>query len=123
MANFLAVAQEFVKYYYQVFDTNREGLRGLYSETSMLTFESECFQGVNAVMDKLINLGFQKIQHEIQTLDAQPSPITDGILVLVSGTLVMDDVNIFKFSQVFQLLKTPAGQYYCHNDMFKLNLG
>ena len=123
MANFLAVAQEFVRYYYQVFDTNREGLRGLYTEPSMLTFESECFQGVNAIMDKLSNLGFQKIHHEIQTLDAQPSPINEGILVLVNGTLVMDDVNIFKFSQVFQLLKNPTGQFYCHNDMFKLNLG
>jgi hypothetical protein len=123
MANFVSVAQEFVRYYYQVFDTNREGLSGLYSEASMLTFESECFQGVNAIMDKLRNLGFQKIQHEVHTLDSQPGPVPESIVVLVSGTLVMDETNIFKFSQVFQLLKTPGGQYYCHNDMFKLNLG
>lgn len=50
----------------------------------------------------------------------------NGILVSVSGNLVIDDgTNPMKFAQCFHLLPDPAqpGSYWVHNDIFRLNLG
>lgn len=52
-ANFQEVANQFVPFYYQTFDTNREGLATLYRDTSMLTYESASVMGVAAIVDKL----------------------------------------------------------------------
>lgn len=75
----------------------------------MLTFESEQFQGSSGIIEKLKvsfalffhvcqvfiaeklalstqNLPFQKVQHKITTLDAQPSsPTQASLMVLVTG--------------------------------------
>lgn len=52
-ANFQDVANQFVPFYYQTFDTNREALATLYRDTSMLTYESASVVGVAAIVDKL----------------------------------------------------------------------
>lgn len=63
---------------------------------SMLTFESEQFQGSKAVVDKLQALPFQKVQHKVSTLDAQPSsPSVASIIVLVTGQLIVDECVCF----------------------------
>ena len=38
----------------------------------------------------LQNLPFQKVQHQVATFDAQPSSETGGILVLVTGALLVN---------------------------------
>jgi hypothetical protein len=59
---------------------------------SMLTFESEQFQGATGIIDKLKALPFQKVQHKVSTLDAQPSsPSQASIIVLVTGQLIVDE--------------------------------
>lgn len=52
-ANFQEIANQFVPFYYQTFDTNREGLATLYRDPSMLTYESASVLGVAAIVDKL----------------------------------------------------------------------
>lgn len=52
-SNFQEIATQFVPFYYQTFDTNREGLATLYRDTSMLTYESASVLGVAAIVDKL----------------------------------------------------------------------
>jgi Nuclear transport factor 2 (NTF2) domain len=72
----------------------------------MLTFETTAVQGAQNIMDKLQvrlspaqlaldnltnlqNLPFKKVQHQVATLDAQPSTGEGGILVLVTGALMV----------------------------------
>lgn len=43
------MAQAFTDHYYNTFDTNRQGLVGLYQDQSLLTFEGQKFQGVQQV--------------------------------------------------------------------------
>jgi len=122
MADINAIGQQFVDYYYKTFASNREGLRSLYRDTSMLTFEGSPIQGVGPIVEKLTSLPFQKVQHKITTLDAQPSSTTiASLLVSVTGLLLVDDSeNPLNFSQVFQL--QPEGDsYYVFNDIFRLN--
>merc|ERR1712216_693728 len=79
-ANFDAVGQAFITYYYQVFDNDRSQLGSLYKdEVSMLNFEHNPgrpgqFKGTAQILEKLQNLPFQKVQHQVVTIDCQPTP-------------------------------------------------
>ncbi|KAJ5494037.1 Nuclear transport factor NTF-2 [Penicillium fimorum] len=120
MADFNAIAQQFVQFYYQTFDGNRAGLAGLYRDQSMLTFETSSVQGVAAITEKLSALPFQKVQHQIATFDAQPSS-GDGIVVLVTGALLVDEEQKpMNYTQCFKLQPDGAGSYFVLNDVFRL---
>ncbi|RJE20936.1 nuclear transport factor [Aspergillus sclerotialis] len=121
MADFSAVAQQFVQFYYQTFDTARQNLAGLYRNESMLTFETNSVQGVQAIIEKLTSLPFEKVQHQIATLDAQPSSDKGGILVMVTGALLVDqEQKPMSYTQTFQLLPDGQGSYFVLNDIFRL---
>jgi len=120
MADFQTIAQQFVKFYYEQFDTNRANLAALYRDHSMLTFENNPTQGTAAILEKLQNLPFQQVQHQIVTLDAQPSSEEGGILVLVTGALMVEgSERPMSYTQAFQL-RPEAGSYYVFNDVFRL---
>ncbi|KAH9484093.1 Nuclear transport factor 2 [Psilocybe cubensis] len=126
MEDINAIAKQFVDFYYATFSSGRSNLSALYRPNSMLTFEGTPIKGVDAVIEKLVSLPFQKVQHKITTLDAQPSSATmdvASLIVSVTGLLVVDDSeNPLNFSQVFQLY--PEGRtYYVLNDIFRLNYG
>ncbi|KAL8732869.1 MAG: hypothetical protein Q9166_002470 [cf. Caloplaca sp. 2 TL-2023] len=142
MGDFQSIAQQFTQFYYTTFDENRSNLAALYlfsirmkntqlmksdlqqRDQSMLTFESASVQGTSGIVDKLVNLPFQKVQHQISTLDAQPSNAEGGIIVMVTGALKVDDEERpMNYTQVFQLLPDGAGSYFVFNDMFKLIYG
>ena len=119
MSDFNAIAQQFVQFYYDTFDKNRAGLAQLYKETSMLTFEQQPTQGSAAIVEKLQNLPFQEIQHRTDTVDAQPSA-DDGIMVLVTGALMIaGESKPMSFTQAFQL-KNAGGNWFVLNDVFRL---
>ncbi|WFC96748.1 Nuclear transport factor 2 [Malassezia brasiliensis] len=118
------VAQQFTDYYYSTFDTDRSQLAPLYQRPqSMLTFEGAQTQGAQAIVEKLVSLPFQKVQHKVDTRDAQPTGDGQALVVLVTGMLLVDDgQNPLKFSQSFTLLP-ENGSFYVFNDIFRLNYG
>ncbi|EAW09625.1 nuclear transport factor 2 family protein [Aspergillus clavatus NRRL 1] len=121
MADFQSIAQQFVQFYYQTFDSNRQSLAGLYRDQSMLTFETSSVQGVAGIIEKLTALPFQKVQHQIATFDAQPSNEQGGIFVMVTGGLLVDEEQKpMSYAQTFQLLPDGQGSYFVLNDMFRL---
>ncbi|THV07977.1 nuclear transport factor 2 [Dendrothele bispora CBS 962.96] len=124
MSDINDIAKQFVNFYYTTFDNDRSQLGPLYRTESMLTWEGSPIQGVNAVLEKLVSLPFQKVAHKIETLDAQPSsPTMASILVSVTGALKVDDgESELKFSQVFNLIP-DGGSYFVQNDIFRLNYG
>ncbi|XP_073037159.1 nuclear transport factor 2B-like [Primulina eburnea] len=116
------LSKAFVEHYYSAFDANRAGLAGLYQDASMLTFEGQKFQGAQNIVSKLTSLPFQQCQHQITTVDCQPSGPAGGMLVFVSGNLQLaGEQHKLKFSQMFHLMPTPQGSYYVLNDIFRLN--
>lgn len=119
--DYQGLAQQFVNHYYSQFSADRSSLAPLYRDHSMLTFERDQVQGTQAIVEKLTSLGFQKVQHEIATLDAQPgTPGNRDVIVMVTGKLLIDDEPAPKgYSQVFHLI--PEGDsYYVYNDIFRL---
>lgn len=116
--------EQFVEFYYKTFDENRASLAGLYRDNSMLTFETESILGAANVVAKLTSLPFQKVQHQVNTLDAQPSNEQGGILVLVTGALLVDEEQRpMNYTQTFQLLPDGTGSYFVYNDVFRLVYG
>ena len=77
----------------------------------MLTFESSSVLGANAIVEKLSvrdntlirprcagpvltwhckkGLPFQTVKHQVATLDAQPTMVDGGIVILVTGQLLV----------------------------------
>merc|ERR1711924_11499 len=90
----------------------------------MLTFEGTQHQGPANISQKLQSLSFQTVQHQLTTVDCQPSP--NGVVIFVCGDLCVDGnaQQPLKFSQVFQLAPFPNGAgYWVLNDMFRINIG
>ncbi|PWN98328.1 nuclear transport factor 2 [Tilletiopsis washingtonensis] len=119
-----AIAEQFTNFYYQTFDGgDRSALANLYRASSMLTFEGDQHQGAQAITDKLVSLPFQRVQHKVETRDAQPSGDGNALVVMVTGALMVDDSpQPMRFSQVFTLMP-EGGSYYVFNDLFRLNYG
>lgn len=86
-----------------------------------MTFEGQQMMGRNAIVEKLQNLTFQKIQHIVTTVDCQPVP-TGGVLVYVFGQLKTDDDPPHSFNQVFLLNQDSSGAFFVQNDIFRLAL-
>ncbi|KAM3071254.1 Nuclear transport factor 2 [Clarireedia jacksonii] len=131
MASFHDVAKQFTEFYYNQFDADRKQLAPLYRDNSMLTFESASIGGVGPIIEKLgmlrapaQSLPFEKVKHAVSTLDAQPSGEHGGILILITGALLVDEEQRpMNYSQAFQLMPDGAGSYFIFNDIFKLVFG
>ncbi|KAI9734669.1 MAG: Nuclear transport factor 2 [Cirrosporium novae-zelandiae] len=114
-------AEQFVAFYYKTFDENRSQLAALYRPNSMLTFENSPVQGSAGIVEKLTNLPFQKVVHQVASLDAQPSNEAGGIMVMVTGGLLADEEQRpMSYTQVFQLMPDGQGSYFVFNDVFRL---
>lgn len=87
---------------------------------------------------------FLKVQHKVSTFDAQPSNESGGILVTVTGALLVrllaflpsrssklitvvrkvdEEQRPMNYTQTFQLLPDGAGSYFVFNDVFRLIYG
>ncbi|EGB12659.1 hypothetical protein AURANDRAFT_18389 [Aureococcus anophagefferens] len=119
------VAKAFIPHYYNLFDTNREGLVSLFRETSSLTFEGDGPKtGVAQIMEKLRGLppardgATRKL-----TIECQPSVSQNAILVFCTGQIMARRAAsaLGFYSEVFQLVASAPGQYYLNNVMFRFN--
>lgn len=122
--NFQQVGEGFVQQYYQTFDSNRSLLAMAYEGGALLTFEGEQTQGAENIVKKLVSLPFQRVQHQVVKCDCHPVMGQNGVMVFVTGNLLVDDnQNPLKFAQCFYLKQQPTGNFVCQNDMFRLNIG
>lgn len=87
----------------------------------MLTFEGQQVQGASAIIQKLQSVG--PVSHQIKSTDIQPSATESAILIFVTGSIRIGGDNPLHFCELFQLVSTGPGQYYVHNDLFRLNYG
>ncbi|EGZ13229.1 hypothetical protein PHYSODRAFT_286573 [Phytophthora sojae] len=115
------VAKAFVQHYYTTFDTNRAGLASLYQGVSNMSWEGQMSTGQQAIMAKL--QGLPAVRHEFPTVDIQPSTSGNAMIIFVQGKIQIEENNPIQFTQVFQLVAHQPGQYYIHNDVFRLQYG
>jgi hypothetical protein len=87
----------------------------------MMTFEGNQVQGTEAIMGKLRSVG--TVTHQVKSMDVQPSSSASAILIFVTGSIQIGGDNPLHFCEMFQLVSSGPGQYYVHNDVFRLNYG
>nr|XP_058133925.1 nuclear transport factor 2-like [Dasypus novemcinctus] len=112
------VGTSFVLLYYRHFDADRVQLGAFYTDASRLSWEGELFLGREAIVEKLTNIPFQKIQHFITSQDHQPAP-DNCILSMVVGKLKVDEELAMEFHQSF-VLKNINDKWICINDIFRV---
>jgi len=119
------VAQAFLSFFYQTFDSDRSKLGAVYQKSSMLTWEGNNCLGSDNIVRKLMELKFKKTSHVPRNTDVQPSGC-GGLIIVVSGDLKLDDdQNPLKFVDVFHIMptdKTMRG-WWIHNHVFRLPIG
>ncbi|KAM4705997.1 nuclear transport factor 2 isoform 1-T2 [Rhinophrynus dorsalis] len=114
------IGSSFITLYYQHFDNCREQLHTLYIDDSCLSWEGQHYKGKAAIMEKVMGLPFQSIQHSITAHDHQPVP-PDCVLTTVVGQLKADNDPVIGFHQLF-VLKRFGDKWVCTNDIFRLAL-
>jgi hypothetical protein len=87
----------------------------------MLTFEGQQVGGSAAIIEKLRSVG--SVAHSVKTTDVQPSSNPNAIIIFVTGAIKIGGDNPLHFCEFFHLVSTAPGQYYVHNDVFRLNYG
>ena len=92
------------------------------NEKSMMTFEGTQIPG-SQILQKVKSLGV--VKHTPKTMDIQPSIDGSSIVIFVTGHVAIGDPNAnpLHFSEFFHLVASAPGQYYVHNDIFRLNYG
>ncbi|TYZ69389.1 hypothetical protein PybrP1_004738 [[Pythium] brassicae (nom. inval.)] len=115
------VAKAFVQHYYTTFDTNRAALVNLYQPVSTMSWEGAMVTGQQEILSKLQQL--PAVQHDVGNLDIQPSTAPNAMIIVVQGKLKIEENPPLHFTQVFQLVAHQPGQYYIHNDLFRLLYG
>ena len=122
--SFQEVGAQFIAHYFDQLTNNKGGLRSLYTDQSMLTYEGEQFMGTDQIAEKQNSLPNLVFDSANAMIDYQPS-VNDGIFVLVSGTLLIDgnaDAPL-RFTQTFLLAKGGVQGYFVNNEVFRLSLG
>ncbi|CCW63575.1 unnamed protein product [Phytomonas sp. EM1] len=117
--SFQEVGAQFVQHYYAFFSTQRAQLAGVYRASTLLTWQSEQLQGVEAITARFANLGFTEAQFKTDSVDCQPS-LSGGVLVVVNGEVALkDERHPLKFNDVFHLAQ-DNGQWYVSNQIFNI---
>ncbi|KAG5485003.1 hypothetical protein LSCM1_07083 [Leishmania martiniquensis] len=117
--SFQDVGVGFVQHYYNFFSTQRNQLAGIYRPSTLLTWQAEQVQGVDAIMARFANLGFAEAAFKQDNIDCQPS-LSGGVLVVVNGEVKLkDEQHSLKFNDVFHLA-LESGQWYVSNQIFSI---
>ncbi|KAL8112863.1 hypothetical protein AgCh_020245 [Apium graveolens] len=118
------VGKAFVDHYYHLFDNDRPSLSSLYQPMSMLSFEGQRLEGIDNICNKINQLPIGQCRHAISTIDTQPSSFPGGIMVFVSGSLILPGQDHpLRFSQMFHLIPAAEEKFFIQNDRFRLNYG
>lgn len=114
------VSKQFLMQYYGSMMGDRKDIMGFYSDASIMTYGGHIYRGLKQISDKIESFSFKNINYQIENQDVQEGPIPGNFLIFVSGALVMDQTDHFKFSQVFNICPNGQGGLYCHNDIFTI---
>ena len=84
-----------------------------------MSHDRQIYQGLEQIQAKFKKFTFSQIQYQFDEYDVQPVPIQGGMLIMIVGTLQIDSEMQVKFSQTFQIVPRPTGDYCIVNDIFR----
>merc|ERR1711957_182618 len=118
--NYKMIGEQTVQQFYQLYDA-RQNMQQMYETQSLFTFEGQDVQGAMQIVQKLMSLGFQQVQHQVQKVNCQPVPGSpDKVMVNVVGNMLVNGSQNVKFAENFLLMKRPTGQWFILNNTFNV---
>lgn len=116
------IAANFVQFYFDKFNSERQDLNSFYGPDSYRTFETFQDHGSSAIMERLIAMPIKKINRRVSTFDVQPSGSDGSIICTITGELQIDDEpNLQRFTHVMLLSPVPGNSVLIRNEIFRLN--
>ncbi len=123
VANYKVIAEEFLKYYYTLYDNNYATLGALFTNTACITFVDEEFTKFGDLLKK-INDDFKiyKFTHKNITYNSQQ--IGDKLIVInTAGYLsVNNSADGGRFTETIVIVRDDnnVNKYYINNAIFKV---
>lgn len=113
------ITDEFIKFYYGLYDTNFIKIGCLYTNYPCITFADEEFNNFMDLYKKITkDYNIHKFNHKITSYSGQP--IGDKLIIIsINGTISINN-NYFqegKFSETICLIK-DNDKYYINNSIF-----
>lgn len=119
--SFDEVGKGFAGSYYASFGTDRSQCAGIYRPSSLMTYGGEQIAGVDAIMEKFANLGFQTAHFIPSEIDCHPTNGGAGVLVVVNGEVKVDEEeHSLAYNDVFNLAVDEAGQWFVANQFSRI---
>jgi hypothetical protein len=115
--NYNEIAQNFIKYYYDLVDNHNVNIQNLFKNYSCMTFCNQEYKG-DTILLKYQEIYKHLTKHVIENIHAIP----DGnrrINILVTGILYIDNIPR-KFTQFFHLCILDDNSYWIKSTMFSL---
>lgn len=103
--------------------SNRQALLNFYAPNSVMSYERKTYVGIDQIASKIKSFTFGQIAYDFQEYDVQPSPVQSGIVIVLVGSIRMDQEMPMKFTQTFQVVPNQQGGFYISNDFFRFIMG
>jgi len=115
------LARGFVIGYGNSFNTNPYETYKLYNPNASLSFDGKLYSGTHEIQEEiwmLLQCGFRQMHFDLAAISSQYTTNATGVVVGVTGALVMENGSSFPFYQTFLLVPSlPAGNWAVANHL------
>lgn len=95
----------------------------LYQQGSVLIWEGRRVEGPTDIAGKFAQLGQQGLKFDKPQVDCTLSNNPNSLLIFVTSKIIIGQDNPLHFAHFFHLVSTGPGQFYIHNEIFRLIYG
>ncbi len=122
MQNYAEITERFVRYYYQLWNTNQNSIKDLYmacGPSACITYLGNKYNTFDQVLNYLSSVGVKKLTFDNLKFTSQPLG-EDKILINISGNVTSNGIQYRKFSETIILFRDIWNKYYISNNIFFL---
>ncbi|KAJ5748972.1 uncharacterized protein N7511_010668 [Penicillium nucicola] len=113
------IAQEFLKFYYAAFESDRQQLAPLYRNNSKLSHEDNSLTGVEKILSHISSM--PQVKRELVNMYSHyTNENKNAIMIMMHGHLLASDTQRMNFVHVFSLQQEPNGGFYIASEMYQL---
>lgn len=112
-------AQGFLRNFYDNMAGDRAKNLPLYRENSHFSYNGVASSGLAAITEKLKAFSYKTIAYQVEEFEVQPVG-GNGVLILASGKLNMDNENNFAFCETFLIILESESVFHIQNEIMQL---
>ena len=118
-SNYVYIAEEFCKYYYNTYDTNFSGLVNLYYNESQFTFLNKEYLGFNSLHNDIKSNNL-KFSHSDMHINVQPLGPKNMEICVTGKISFNDEIFAHNFTENLVLERDNYNRVYILSTIFKV---